>query len=333
MYKKLYQYLDKALLASATSLPRIPASTSTATTAATTKARAQTYTQPSPNSTRSAHKKRKPPNLEVPPPPPPTAAEDGTLPSWAGAAIKHICRAAGLPSALPHVFAGVHTLLRSAAPATPSPPAQKRRRTASSTHDAHAHAAAPLYTTASIPALLSAVLVVVAQRLAAGLQDAEGVEAAVAGVESEALISTAVYELVQLGHLAPADVDAVLDATDAFLDEQAHAWRRMEWWTNIVSDAADADALDAGAVDGSDADELARGAVASPRRAGVAAQPSAASSSSSSSALADMRYGLGSMKQEAVDWLSESRRASYRVWERMILAEIAAVELEAGDKA
>lgn len=175
-------------------------------------------------------------------------------------------------------------------------------------------------------------LVVVAQRLAAGLQDAEGVEAAVAGVESEALISTAVYELVQLGHLAPADVDAVLDATDAFLDEQAHAWRRMEWWTNIVSDAADADALDAGAVDGSDADELARGAVASPRRAGVAAQPSAASSSSSS-ALADMRYGLGSMKQEAVDWLSESRRASYRVWERRILAEIAAVELEAGDKA
>ena len=327
VYKKLYRYLDKALLAPTAAAPRTPTFTSTTSVPCTTEARTHAHIHGSPS---SAHKKRKLQDLAVPPaprPPPPTpnAAEDGTLPPWAGAAMKHICRAAGLPSALPHVFAGVHTLLRSGSSATtpPSPPAQKRRRTTSSARDGHAdaHAAPHLYTAAALPALLSAVLVVVAQRLAGGPEDGaaegagdgaaageetradegEGPERAAAapGVKSEALISTAVYELVQLGHLAPTDVDAVLDAADAHLDERADAWRRMEWCTNIVHGAL-------AATDAADAD------------GGAAAAPSA---------LADVRRGgLGGMKCEAVDWLSEGRRASYRAWERRMLARIAAVE-------
>ncbi|KAA8565648.1 hypothetical protein EYC84_009499 [Monilinia fructicola] len=37
----------------------------------------------------------------------------------------------------------------------------------------------------------------------------------------------------------------------------------------------------------------------------------------------EMRYGLGTMRQKKVDYLSEDRRAAYRVWEKNMLARIA----------
>ncbi|KAF7191775.1 hypothetical protein HII31_06820 [Pseudocercospora fuligena] len=41
---------------------------------------------------------------------------------------------------------------------------------------------------------------------------------------------------------------------------------------------------------------------------------------------AGLEYGLGTMFQPAVDWLSEERREEYRVWKRGILKEIEAIE-------
>lgn len=42
----------------------------------------------------------------------------------------------------------------------------------------------------------------------------------------------------------------------------------------------------------------------------------------------EMRYGLGTMRQKKVDYLTEQRRAEYKVWKKNILAKIARLQKE-----
>lgn len=295
IYKKLYQFLDKALPAKlpvqSTSTPATPTKTGRNKAQPSTP---RTTAQPTTPSTRGTGRKRKieevdkhDKQLAV--------VDDGTLPDWVGMAVKHICKQVGVPAAMPHIYVGLYTLLRDAGGEEPMP---KRSRAQSMKKDA-----GEAYTAAKLPALICALLAVVVQKL-------QGEQ-----TSSDELIASTVAELATLGRVVEQDVDNVLDQTDEYLDKHNEQWQQMAWYTNIRGGEEE------GVQEESDVDDMHDGIRAS--------KPSTSGKTEAggrASALGTMQYGLGTMMQEKIDWLSAERRANYATWEAKMLKEIERIE-------
>lgn len=221
--------------------------------------------------------------------------DDGTLPDWVGMAVKHICKQVGVPAATPHIYVGLYTLLRDAEGDEPMP---KRSRAQSTKKDAGA-----VYTVAKLPALICALLAVVVQKLQAEK------------VSSDELIASTVAELATLGRVVEQDVDNVLDQTDEYLDKHNERWQQMAWYMNIRGREED------GVQEESDVEDMHDGT--------HALKPSTSGKTEAgdrASALGTMQYGLRTMMQEKIDWLSAERRANYAVWQTKMLKEIERIE-------
>ncbi|PQE21488.1 Origin recognition complex subunit 6 protein [Rutstroemia sp. NJR-2017a BBW] len=89
------------------------------------------------------------------------------------------------------------------------------------------------------------------------------------------------------------------DVNNWMKEINAQGWLDMDWYYNITSTSTSAHANSRSA-----SEEVEEGI----ERALVRED--------------EMRYGLGTMRQKKVDYLTEERRAAYRVWERRMKAEI-----------
>ncbi|KAM3066100.1 hypothetical protein ACMFMG_010558 [Clarireedia jacksonii] len=93
------------------------------------------------------------------------------------------------------------------------------------------------------------------------------------------------------------------DVNDWMREINAQGWLDMDWYYNITSTSTSA--LENSKSNSRSASEEAEEGV---QRALVRED--------------EMRYGLGTMRQKKVDYLTEERRAAYKVWERRIRGEI-----------
>ncbi|KAL8903096.1 MAG: hypothetical protein Q9207_004145 [Kuettlingeria erythrocarpa] len=283
VYQKLYRHLDSALAISARRIARASKPAEPATPNRTLKA---TPRKPATTPTRtpaSARNKRKR-----------EATIFDNIPSWVMAAIRVLCRRLDAPSAPPHIFSGVSSILTVPTPALESlgPNGMDRLRSL------------------SVEALVIAVYVLARNRLL-------GVE-----TDSERYPVQRDEALMVMSELRSDDEPSVhLDSTsvDSWMREISNnRWTDMDWFENIGEGAGLAiDPIRTESDDGlgrSDFDEdedLVIGRNESNRY--KAERPF-------------LQPGLGTMMQDRVDYLSEEKRADYRQWKKNILARIERLE-------
>ncbi|KAK8251824.1 origin recognition complex, subunit 6 [Phyllosticta capitalensis] len=262
------------------------------------------------------------------------AKEDGEPPEWSMPLIRALCKAFAAPAAVPHVYAGLRSVVRltssssSLSSSTRSRPARETARAKSLAED-------------ELPALIVVLLLFVMTRMSGVANDQ---------AEHDARREKAVTVLVDNGHANSNDKEALSQQIDAIVSRAiGQKWidDTQEWWGNVgegvglgVDNGNDEEAERAGDDANDDDGDIemtdAPATVLSAERrrqrrrssaAGGGAQndtPLKQSRTDSSS----LRGGLGTMMQESVDYLSEEKRRDFKVWRAKIMERIEQIERE-----
>ncbi|KAF2189845.1 hypothetical protein K469DRAFT_701115 [Zopfia rhizophila CBS 207.26] len=282
IYKKLYKYLDSALPASTTREPQTPrkvatqATTSTRTTPKTPKTPLSALKTP-----RSAGK---------------DAAKGLDPPDWAMPTIREVCRAFAYPTAAPHVYTGLESILpllaRMSAPMAETP--SKRSRRAITTSQASAQDVSDTCILSLIAISLFYVLSRMMDQEITPEQFLQWRDKAV----STLLRSIAGKECTEEGILE--NIEQLMPMA------QEEGWLRMEWFLNVFPDK-DVDEMEG--VETTDGD----GAILNSHGRGLRDAGNDC-------------IGLGTMMQEATDYLGERQRADYVRWKARIMARVEEIE-------
>lgn len=138
-------------------------------------------------------------------------------------------------------------------------------------------------------------------------------------VDVDQYISMSRNALDSLGVTSP----EALDEVDVWLSLlMTHGWTKgQEWFDNIpITDSSDEHHVNHGDVDENDYDDVhdddGDGHIAKRQRATVWAKDTRGG----------LLPGLGTMMQPKIDWLSDEKRAEYRIWKRGIMAQIHEIE-------
>jgi origin recognition complex subunit 6 len=295
IYNKLYTYLDGLLVQVARKRGRPPGSTSTKSTPtkslpsrpSPTKATSLAAYKTTPG--RAASSRRR--GLQF-------ADTTTEIPPWIHPTIRALCKEFKTPAAAPHILAGVTTILT-----LPSPKSTEDQRGESASDKKD-----------KLPALIAAVNFFVGTRLRGRettgseyTSQRKAILQALAALKDDAELEA---KIKASGNSANAwsgwetvekkDIDAWL------LEISSRGWLKLDWFENI----SEGSGLDIGPddleVDENDAsqsdDEVTEGT-------------------------RTLRTGLGTMMQDRVDYLSDKKRAEYRIWKEGIMARIEEIEL------
>jgi len=229
-------------------------------------------------------------------------------------AIRTLCKSFQTPSAAPHIYVGVSSIVQHLQAQTSSTAilAQKRARRSSS--DTPTITKVPSFEEKQIPALIAVVALFTFASLSPTAPSAD---------EYRAQKELAVTTLLRVAPKEPPTRDEMSEDVELFLREAQNGWLDMEWYRNL-KERERADELDADNGDGADEggreedDEVLVRLKARKDRKAV---------SGFDNGHVPRR---GGMMTAATDWLSEERRADYRLWKAKIIREIERIEKEQG---
>ncbi|ORY06526.1 origin recognition complex subunit 6-domain-containing protein [Clohesyomyces aquaticus] len=218
-------------------------------------------------------------------------------PEWAMPTIRTLAKAFSYANAAPHVYTGVESTLpllaRMTAATPPETPSKRPRRSS-------AMALAPIsdLSDTRVFALIAVMLLYVLSRLSPQEITPEQFDEWRDKAVSTILQCKAAHSI--------AEDELVTDIDDLMPLAQEEGWLRMEWFLNVVP-AEDGDEMEGVKMTGGSAPAL----------------------SGQGKSLKDggSEYiGLGTMMQDATDYLSERQRADYKVWKARILSRIQEIE-------
>ncbi|KAH7096066.1 origin recognition complex subunit 6-domain-containing protein [Paraphoma chrysanthemicola] len=217
------------------------------------------------------------------------------VPEWVMPAIRSLLKNAKAPRAASNVFTGVESilpLLARMAAAAPDTPSKRSRRTG-----ATSHAASSDVPDVRICGLIAVVFFYVLTKM----RDTD-----VTPAEYDALRETAMKSLLEL----PVAVDFTRDELFVEVEEmlpmaQSEGWLRMEWFLNVVPDG-DGDAMEGVEY----AETNGRGG-----KGGNVVRSGGSE-----------YIGLGTMMQDATDYLGERQREEYQMWKQGIMARVEEIE-------
>ncbi|KAF2094779.1 hypothetical protein NA57DRAFT_79948 [Rhizodiscina lignyota] len=322
VYKKLYTYLDSALSSRPTrpsahraaSLERRDSDINVSTPSRTRKSALTTPTgTPTKRSSVAVDRYGTPtPRRTTKPTTGSGLGEDGIaqhLPL-----VRAICIALDHRLSIPHVVAGVRSILKahgeSKQSTTPSRPGVRTRRSGADQLNE-----TPI-SEDEIPALIIIVMVMAVGRLSGeDVNDAYVAEKAQAAVDSLSASNSDVAQKFNVDMV-------VLTKNVADLTRRAEqGWLDMEWFCNIEEPGADSDHRhsqgDMLKTANVEDDELLP--ISSSRRA---SRTSKKRKRDEYPAEPFLQPGLGTMFCDAVDWLSEDRKSRYQIWKREIMAKL-----------
>ncbi|KAI9687724.1 MAG: hypothetical protein M1822_001804 [Bathelium mastoideum] len=320
VYKKLYQYLSNALPSNE---PRTPKKQKTiiresgAVTPSSSKSllgapKSQPPSASSPEAGRSIVRKRKAKELI-------NEDVEKDVPGWAMPAIRHLCKTLDAPAAIPHVYAGLCSVLQkedlgemtmSASDASPMQSAKRSDSNISGTKKKLARQSA-LGKDGIIAALLVVLYLYTMTRLS--LSEISGE----VYIDQKKKAMAAVRQSHELPDVDENQFDVQIEI---FIRQAQWSWLDLEWFINIpegqgvttTSAFALADDTSNDRVDPNSglAEDTCDGAGAEFRghRAG------------------NLEHGLGSMFVSAVDYLSKDRRQDYKRWRAQMMKRIEEIE-------
>lgn len=215
-----------------------------------------------------------------------------SAPEWIMPAIRRLVKAFNSGSAAPHVFTGVESVLplleRMSSAAAESPSKRPRRSAATSQTNS-----------ASLPdARIRALVLVIFLYVYNKLRDVEVTPEQYKGWRETAI--TALLELPPTGEEVTYE-DLSLEAEELMPMVQSEGWLEMEWFMNVTPQEGE-EAMD-----------------------GVEFSGTSAKSVVSQTSASDY-IGLGTMMQDATDYLGESRRQDYLRWRATIMARVQQIE-------
>ncbi|RDW72108.1 hypothetical protein BP5796_08142 [Coleophoma crateriformis] len=294
VYKKLYAYLDQALPQKARKRAGEPIDNDSRTNTPTKRTAGSVV--PGSHKTISAFQNERTPKkgLKVGN----AKDRDARIPKWVVPVIRLLCRESDAAKAMPHVLAGVESLLTLPCPEIEETP--RKRARFSKGNEAERQGSEEIIR-GKIPALIAAIYVYVEEKLSGGdfeakamkVQRRKALKIVQQSRSDEALVARFGEDWTEWEDLDEEDVDK-------WLQELAtKGWVHMDWYENIQSGSGldlDPDAYDDGDGDGED-----------DGREGLRI---------------GMRRGLGTMMQHRVDYLSEERREDYKQWKAAVLVKI-----------
>ncbi|KAL8868188.1 MAG: hypothetical protein Q9174_005151 [Haloplaca sp. 1 TL-2023] len=305
VYQNLYRYLDSALNAGARRTPRKsarPPDHTTPTKASPIGSRKPTRPLPrTPTSTRNKRKREE------------TIAEE--VPLWAMPTIRHLCKQLGSPTAAPHIFSGVSSVL------TLTPPDQGRAEKPDMDR----------LRSMRVETLIVAVFALV-QPLLSGKKW---------GLDSYATQRDRAINIVcELRNQGEEEAEAIdpLDVNEWMVMIRKGGWCELDWYVNVgQSKTLDLEHCggDEGEGDGDDdCDDASENSNVGPDVNAVRKKHGSRGASDETF----LQAGLGTMvrsllltkgyntyigqMQDKVDYLSKERRAKYQRWKKGIMAEI-----------
>ncbi|KAF2656587.1 hypothetical protein K491DRAFT_677891 [Lophiostoma macrostomum CBS 122681] len=219
-------------------------------------------------------------------------------PEWTMAVTRALAKAFSQPAVIPHVYTGVEStfpfLAQTATASAPETPSKRPRRTA----------AAPQPPTADLSdtRVLSLIAVVLFYVLSRMLDQ---------DITPEQYVEWRL-KAISIVLESPAGSDSTQDALITEIEDlmrmaQAEGWLGMDWYSNIIP-AQDVDDMEGVVMtNGEERASLGKGR-------------------SLRDGFANENIGLGTMMQEATDYLGERQRAAYRRWKASMVARIEEIE-------
>ncbi|KAF2145690.1 uncharacterized protein K452DRAFT_315880 [Aplosporella prunicola CBS 121167] len=296
IYRKVYNYFDTALAVRAPQTPsKRGRGAESATATPVKRTPAATSSKATPRHKALPAKRNEDANRE-------------DAPEWVMPMIRQVCKGLEAPAAPPHVYAGVCSVLKLQNGTTPS--RTRTRRTSGSTASAEA------VTESQIPALIVALLVCTMIRLSGNTTT---------GDENEQRKSKAVSILQENDICKDQAEDDLEELIEHFLGVATKGWLELEWFQNIVQGSG----LDNSIHTNGSEEEVGESNVESSRPSRPATttpKRRRAASQTLKSKPVLMQSGLGTMFQEKVDYLSDTRRLDFLDWKEHIMARIEQIE-------
>lgn len=214
--------------------------------------------------------------------------------------IRTIAKKFSYPVAAPHVYTGIESVLplmaRMSAGAVETP-SKRPRRAAAATQDPMANVS-----DTKILALVAVIFLYVFTRMT---------DHNVTPEQYTEWRETAVYTLLELPAAKNVTYAELSPETEGLMSTaQQEGWLQMEWFQNVTPPRD---------VDEMEGVELTNSTVSQPI-AGRNANPWSGSSD---------YIGLGTMLQDATDYLGERQQADYKIWKAKILARVEEIEAAA----
>ena len=308
IYKKIYGYISSALNATATpsrAAARYRDYISRTPTTTPSKSRARVDETPNRSSAaqtpRSKRKQAEDGRFHV--------NEDEEAPQWVMPAIRALCKSFKKPEAVPHVFAGVSSVLKAYGTDADElelqlTPSRRRTRPSSAVES-------PITGVGIDEERITALIAVITFYTLSELEEAPDKD------EYLNQRRLAVETLAKFGPHRSRDDKYMIADIERFMREAQNGWLDMDWYRNILDDRRVNASITGEGAQASE-DELADGVDEHMR--------SRSNKAGGQESKVPLRGGFGTMFSDAVDWLSEDRKADYVRWKRKILAEIAEME-------
>ena len=295
IYNKIYGYISSALSVTATpsrAAARYRDYISRTTISTPSKSRTRVDENPS-QTPRSKRKQAGDGRFHV--------DEDEEVPQWVMPAIRALCKTFKKPDAAPHVFAGVSSVLKAHRTDDDElelqrTPSRKRKRPSGT---ARSPTADVRIGEEHITALIAVITFYTLSELGEAPEKAEYLNQRKLAVETLAMFEPR----------RPRDETYMIADIERFMREAQNGWLDMDWYRNIFERRAIAEDETQ-----SSEDELADDV------------DDVMGMSNEEKSEVSIRGGFGTMFSDAVDWLSEDRKADYVQWKKKILAKIAEIE-------
>lgn len=234
--------------------------------------------------------------------------EDEEVPQWVMTAIRALCKTFKKPEAAPHIFAGVSSVLRAHRTDADElelqrTPSRKRKKLSDTTRS-------PVTNVSIGEEHLTALIAVITFYTLPELEEAPDRE------EYLNQRKLAVETLAMFEPRRPRDKKYMINDIELFMREAQNGWLDMDWYRNILDDRR-ANGSIADDETQSSEDELADG---------VDEDMGMFNEAAAQKHEVSIRRGFGTMFSDAVDWLSEDRKADYIQWKKKVLAKIAEIE-------
>jgi origin recognition complex subunit 6 len=231
-------------------------------------------------------------------------------------AIRELCKGFKKPSAAPHVFVGVFSILKLLQEQTSSTAILSRKRARRSSGNTPKTQILS-FDDKQIPALIAVVAIYTLSVLSP--QDFEG------GEEYKKKRELAVEILLRIAPEDSTTEDEMSDDVELFLREAQNGWLDMEWYQNLL-DQSKADELDNEA-SGPASDD--RDKEREDEEGSMSMQVNRSNHKEANGVKEDGRLSTragGGMMTPATDWLSEEKKRDFRQWKAKFLVELDRVE-------
>jgi origin recognition complex subunit 6 len=211
------------------------------------------------------------------------------MPEWVMPAIRNLVKKFDFPSAAPHIFTGVESILpllaRMAAAATAESPSKRPQR-----------AAAASYTAILPDARIRALVIVISLYVFTKMQDVD-----ITPKQYKEWRETAIETLLELPAGEKVTYDELsLEAEELMPMAQEEGWLQMEWFLNVTPQES--------------------------MEAMEGVEPSVQGKNTVTKTGGSDYIGLGTMMQDATDYLSERRREDFKTWEAKVMARVQQIE-------